>query len=48
MVTKAQIKQVMKAIGKKGGKAKTPAKLAAARKNGLLGGDPAKFKKSAK
>lgn len=44
--TKEEIKRVMGTWGRIGGKAKTPAKIAAVRKNGKLGGRPRK--KSAK
>ena len=38
MVTKREISTVMAALGKKGGKAKTAAKITAVRANGLRGG----------
>ena len=42
------IKQYLSSIGAKGGKAKSRAKLAAARANGKLGGRPKKPKRAAR
>lgn len=41
-VTMAQVRQLMATWGRKGGMAKSPAKAAAAAKNGKLGGRPRK------
>lgn len=38
------VSKYLAAIGKQGGKASTPAKVSAARKNGKLGGRPRKQK----
>jgi hypothetical protein len=42
------VSQYLASIGSKGGKAKSRAKLAAARANGKLGGRPKKTKRSAR
>jgi hypothetical protein len=47
-MNRALIHEVMAVMGRKGGRASTPEKVAAARKNGKLGGRPRGSKNKAK
>ena len=46
-VTKDELSRVMSALGKRGGSARTPAKVAASRRNGTLAAKKRKRKKVA-